>query len=96
MKGIQSRSHQIRTCKHLDGHKDINYPAGIYLFKVNKRNRTRCEICSKLTIKIPERRPEGKKCSLKSVALAVINEKTLEKQVLNKFFGRIINFLNYI
>ena len=31
-------------------------PAGIYMFKVNKRNtRTRCEICSKLTIKIPER-----------------------------------------
>ena len=32
-------------------------PAGIYLLKVNKRNtRTRCEICSKLTIKTPERR----------------------------------------
>ena len=32
-------------------------PAGIYLFKVNNRNtRARCEICSKLTIKIPERR----------------------------------------
>ena len=27
------------------------------LFKVNTRNtRTRCEICSKLTIKVPERR----------------------------------------
>ena len=32
------------------------FPAGIYLLKVNNRNsRTRCEICSKLTIKIPER-----------------------------------------
>ena len=32
-------------------------PAGIYLFKVNNRNtRTRCEICSRLTIKTPERR----------------------------------------
>ena len=32
-------------------------PAGIYLFKVNNRNtRTMGEICSKLTIKIPERR----------------------------------------
>ena len=32
-------------------------PAGIYLLKVNKGNtRTRCEICSKLTIKILERR----------------------------------------
>ena len=32
------------------------FPAGIYLLKVNNRNtRTRCEICSKLTIKTPER-----------------------------------------
>ena len=30
-------------------------PAGIYLLKVNNRStRTRCEICSKLTIKTPE------------------------------------------
>ena len=32
-------------------------PGGIYLLKVNNRNtRTRCEICSKLTIKTPKRR----------------------------------------
>ena len=32
-------------------------PAGNCMFKVNNRNtRTRCEICSKLTIKTPERR----------------------------------------
>ena len=32
-------------------------PAGNYMLKVNNRNsRTRCEICSKLTIKTPERR----------------------------------------
>ena len=32
-------------------------PAGIYLLKVNNRNtRKRCEICSKLTIKTPNRR----------------------------------------
>ena len=32
-------------------------PSGIYLLKVNKRNtKARCEICSNLTIKIPERR----------------------------------------
>ena len=31
----------------------LNVPAGIYLLKVNKKNITRCEICSKLTIKIP-------------------------------------------
>ena len=35
----------------------ILYPAGIYLLKVNNRNTgIRCEICSKLTVKIPERR----------------------------------------
>ena len=35
----------------------IDIPDDIYLFKVNNRNtRTRCEICSKLTIKTPERR----------------------------------------
>ena len=34
-----------------------SFPAGIYLLKVNNRNtRTRCEICSKLTINTPERR----------------------------------------
>ena len=33
------------------------FPAGMYLLKVNNRNtRTRCVICSKLTIKTPERR----------------------------------------
>ena len=33
-----------------------NYPANIYLFKVNNTNtRKKCEICSKLTIKTPER-----------------------------------------
>ena len=32
-------------------------PANNYMFKINNRNtRTRCEICSKLTIKTPERR----------------------------------------
>ena len=34
---------------------DREFPAGIYLLKVNNRkNRTRCEIYSKLTIKTPE------------------------------------------
>ena len=33
------------------------FPAGIYLIKVNNRNtRTRCKICSKLTIQTTERR----------------------------------------
>ena len=41
----------------MESHSPVtNTPAGIYLLKVNKRNtRTRCEICSKLTIKTPER-----------------------------------------
>ena len=31
------------------------FPVGIYLFKVNNENiKIMCEICSKLTIKIPE------------------------------------------
>ena len=38
----------------MKGMTDI-YIGGIYLLKVNNRNtRTRCEICSKLTIKTPE------------------------------------------
>ena len=42
------------NAKYISGNR---YPAGIYLLKVNNRNtRTRCEICSKLTIKTPERR----------------------------------------
>ena len=33
-----------------------NFPTGIYLLKVNNiKIRTRCEICSKLTIKTPQR-----------------------------------------
>ena len=33
-----------------------HHPAGNYMFKVNNKNtRARCEICSKLSIKIPER-----------------------------------------
>ena len=35
----------------------LKNPASIYMLKVNNRNtRARCEICSKLTIKRPERR----------------------------------------
>ena len=37
--------------------KPLMFPANIYLFKVNNKSiRNRCEICSKLTIKTPERR----------------------------------------
>ena len=41
---------KVETDAHL-------FPAGNYMLKVNNRNTTtRCEICSKLTKKIPERR----------------------------------------
>ena len=37
--------------------KVASLPPGMYLFKLNNRNtRLRCEICSKLTIKTPDRR----------------------------------------
>ena len=37
--------------------KSVDNPTGIYLLRVNNRNsRTRCEIGSQLTIKIPKRR----------------------------------------
>ena len=36
---------------------NTNYQTGIDLFKVNNRNtKTKCKICSKLTIKTPKRR----------------------------------------
>ena len=42
-----------------------NYPAGIYMFNVKNRNtKTSCEICSKLTIKTPERRASFKRSSV--------------------------------
>ena len=41
-----------------------NYPTNICLFKVNNRNsRKRCEICSKLTMKTPERHWRHWRCS---------------------------------
>ena len=54
---IQSKKAKVpaQSCTYRIGN---NYfPAAIYLLKVNNRNtRTRCKICSKLTIKAPERR----------------------------------------
>ena len=43
--------------KHFIFHSNCIHPANFYLLKVNNRNaETRCEICSKLTRKTPERR----------------------------------------
>ena len=59
---------RICTLLHIENHYFIHFftcfknrrrlhPAGNKMVKLNNRNtRTRCEICSKLTIKIPERR----------------------------------------
>ena len=37
-------------------HQKTGYITGIYILKVNKNTKTRCEICSNLTIKTPKRR----------------------------------------
>ena len=50
-------------------------PAGIYLLKVcNKNTRTRCEMCSKVTVKTPERHHWSKTL------------KTIRRQFADKFF----------
>ena len=52
-------------------------PVGICLLKVNNKNtRTRCEICSKLTRKIPEQR--------QSLGLVYEMQKLVRKQKKNK------------
>ena len=39
------------------GNEELLSPGNIYLFKINDKNTgKRCEICSNLTIKTPERR----------------------------------------
>ena len=44
----------IIPAKQKEEHLLNKYPVGIYVLKANNRNaRTRCEICSKLTIKTP-------------------------------------------
>ena len=58
---MQFQRSQVYAWNHFfkltQGHQITNL-AGIYLLKVNNRNtKTRCEICSKLIMKTPERRP---------------------------------------
>ena len=48
-------------------HRKVNQPASNHMFKVNNRNtRTRCKICSKLTIKTPEKSLLSLYCSLQT------------------------------
>ena len=62
-------------------------PAGIYMFKVNNRHtRTRCEICSKLTIKTPERYDNGVDQVSSLLALNILHTLlTLGRQLMAGF-----------
>ena len=57
---MQSSPFLTKSCRLLKPqirYEGAQSAVGIYMFKVNNRNtRTRCEICSKLKIKTPERR----------------------------------------
>ena len=53
-------------------------PVGNYMFKVNNRNnRTRCEICSEITIKTPGRR-QGRRSGFFIVNFEYISHLVLE------------------
>ena len=57
------------------------YPVRLYLLKVNKRNtRARCEICSKLTTKTPERRQCRRQCRRSGVF--IVNSEHISHLVL--------------
>ena len=61
-------------------------PAGIYLLKVRNRNtRTRCQLCLKLTVKIPERCQPVFTCSKLTI-------ETLEQGVKYVQSVSIVNF----
>ena len=52
----KNKKSKVDVCG-IKGFESNHYPVNIYLFKVNNRNtRKRREVCSKLTIKTPERR----------------------------------------
>ena len=56
-KGIGNWAEKLLALTSVVILKSAMIPAGIYIFKVKNRNtRTRCEVCSKLTLKTPERR----------------------------------------
>ena len=62
----------INPCKYIH-----LFPAGNSMFKINNRNtRTRCEICSKLTIKIPEQH------QLRRSSLLIVNFEHISRLVL--------------
>ena len=53
----QKRTVILSQLRQVLVHIEANFPANIYLFKVNNRNtRKMCELCSKLIIKTTKRR----------------------------------------
>ena len=70
--------------------------AGIYLLKVNYRNtRTRYEICSKLTLKIPERR-QWHRSGIFTVNFEHISHFVLVFLLINLNMWLLVFFLNFI
>ena len=64
MQFAKNNEYYLKALKNTHVLNKEGYQADIYLLKVNNRNtRTRCEICSKLTIKIPERR-QCRRCGI--------------------------------
>ena len=78
--------------------------ANIYLFKVNNRNsRKRCEVCSKLTIKTPERRQWRHSgvfivnfehtSSFSNVSIVYFEKVNVSRVNYQKCFGDKLNYL---
>ena len=78
-------------------HKSEQNQANIYLLKVNNRNtRKRCEICSKLTLKTPERRQRRQRhrsifSSASIVDFEQVNVSRELRMLMNKTFGVVKN-----
>ena len=69
----------------IDEINEIMLPADNQMFKDNSRNtRTRCEICSKLTIKIPERR------QMITFTEEILNEKCFLSRAELKFVKNLL------
>ena len=67
------------------------YPAGKDMFKVNNRKTgTRCEICSKLTIKTSKRRCKKYRVGYKTIACSF--NKNTSQQLLFKDYTGILRF----
>ena len=47
-------------------------PAGSYMFKIDNRSTRKCEICSKFTIKSPERRSSVFIVNFEHISLLVL------------------------